>query len=266
MLQGILRAYGLLPDTIDGIFGTNTDRAVRRFQQQKELVDDGKVGQATWTVLLLGPLEQFKGEIIEPEEGDYHAPSRPLKTSTYSADVEKELRALWMTSENTATDKRFDWYVLKSIEGKDRYAAMAASVHPDMPWWFVAVIHGLEASFRFSRHLHNGDTLAARTTNVPKGRPVKGDPPFTWEESAYDALTMPGKAYHKEHDWTMPAILWRLEGYNGYGYRLYRGIHTPYLWAGTNHYSQGKYTSDGVWDSDAVSKQAGAAGVIRLLI
>lgn len=265
MLQGILRAYGLLADTIDGIFGSNTESAVRLFQKNKHLDVDGIVGQATWTVLLLGPLERFEGEIIEPG-GEVHAPAKPLATATYSGDVEKELEALWLTIRLTATDRRFDWYVDKSLANEGRYAALAKQVHALMPWWFVAVIHGLEASFDFSKHLHNGDPLSGRTYNVPKGRLPDKPPPYTWEESAVDALTMPGKAYHKENDWSMPAILWRLEGFNGYGYRLYRGIHTPYLWAGTSHYTSGKYVSDGVWSSTAVSKQAGAAGVIRLLI
>lgn len=265
MLQGILRAYGLLADTIDGIFGANTKRAVKQFQLKKELVEDGIVGQATWTVLLLGPLERFAGEVIEPG-GEAHAPTKPLVTSKYSADVEKEMEALWRTMKITASDGRFDWYVNKSLSNEGRYAALARSIHSLMPWWFVAVIHGLEASFSFSKHLHNGDPLSGRTVNVPAGRIPGKQPPYTWEESAYDALTMPGKAYHKENDWSMPAILWRLEGYNGYGYRLYRGIHTPYLWAGTSHYTRGKYTADGVWSATAVSKQAGAAGVIRLLL
>lgn len=265
MLQGILRAYGLLADTIDGIFGSNTENAVKQFQRKKSLSVDGIVGQATWTVLLLGPLERFEGEIIEPG-GEVYAPSKPLATSTYSPDVAKELDALWATMKLTATDRRFDWYVDKSLAHKDRYQITGWNVNPLMPWWFVAVIHGLEASFDFSKHLHNGDPLSSKTVNVPKGRIPGQNPPYTWEESAHDALTMPGKQYDKAEDWSMAAILWRLEGYNGYGYRMYRGIHSPYLWAGTNHYTRGKYTSDGVWSSTAVSKQAGAAGVIKLLL
>lgn len=31
-----------------------------------------------------------------------------------------------------------------------------------VPWQVVAVIHALEASLRFHRHLHNGDPLRAR--------------------------------------------------------------------------------------------------------
>ena len=33
-----------------------------------------------------------------------------------------------------------------------------------MPWYFLAIIHGLEADFRFDSHLHNGDPLTSRTS------------------------------------------------------------------------------------------------------
>ncbi len=46
------------------------------------------------------------------------------------------------------------------------------------------------------------------------------------------------------------------------GYRK-KGIHTPYLWSYSNHYSKGKFTNDGVFDPDAISKQCGAAVLLR---
>ena len=105
----------------------------------------------------------------------------------------------------------------------------------------------------------------ARTVNVPAGRPIKGRPPFTWSESAEDALTMPGKQFDKVTDWSIAHALWLLESFNGHGYRNAIGIHSPYLWAGTCHYVRGKYIDDHVYSALAVSKQPGAAGIIAAI-
>jgi lysozyme family protein len=57
---------------------------------------------------------------------------------------------------------------------------------------------------------------------------------------------MEGKAYHLGNDWSTPAVLHRLEGFNGYGYRKFHpNVPSPYLWSGSNHYTRGKYIADG---------------------
>lgn len=132
-----------------------------------------------------------------------------------------------------------------------------------IPWYFVAVIHYMEGGLDFKTHLHNGDPLNQRTVHVPKGRPVDGNPPFTWAESATDALTMEGFPAWK--DWSIPGILYSLERYNGTGYRS-KGINTPYLWSYSNNYTSGKYTDDGVYDPNAVSKQCGAAVILKRMV
>lgn len=150
--------------------------------------------------------------------------------------------------------------VSRLIANKARYANVGTPL--DIPWYVIAVIHNMECSQRFDQHLHNGDPLTARTRNVPAGRPKAGDPPFTWEESATDALTFDGLT--KWQDWTIPGILYCLEGYNGWGYRLHHpAVKTPYLWSGSNHYTSGKYVADGTWSDTAVSAQCGAATLLR---
>ncbi len=131
-----------------------------------------------------------------------------------------------------------------------------------IPWYFVAVIHNMEANISFNRHMHNGDPLTGRTLQVPAGRPVKGNPPFTWEVSAIDALTL--KKLGPQTDWSLAGTLYQLEGYNGWGYRLYHPyVPTPYLWSFSNHYKSGKYIADGTWSDSAISKQCGAAVLLR---
>ena len=155
-----------------------------------------------------------------------------------------------------------DKVVEKSLRNRARYEAVAASLA--MPWFVVATIHSLESGQSFSRHLHNGDPLTARTVHVPAGRPRSGQPPFTWETSAVDALK--GQGLHKVGSWTLPVMLFRLEQYNGFGYRRHHPeVLSPYLWSFTNKYLRGKFVADGKFSASAVSKQVGAAAIIRRL-
>ena len=151
-------------------------------------------------------------------------------------------------------------YVERLLEHRETYRAVGAEL--GIPWWFVGIIHGLEASFDFECHLHNGDPLAARTVRAPKGRPEVGEPPFTWRESAVDALR--GQGLADREDWSLGAALDRLERYNGLGYRR-RGRPSPYLWSYSGHYEKGKYVADGRFDPEAVSRQCGGATLIRRL-
>jgi len=124
-----------------------------------------------------------------------------------------------------------------------------------VPWQMVAAIHERESSCDFRTHLHNGDSLLRRTYHVPAGRPL-GNPPFTWIESAVDALQM--KGLHKITDWSDERVCYEMERYNGFGYRQYHPrTLSPYLWSGTNHYASGKYVADGQWSSSAVDPQLG---------
>ena len=134
-----------------------------------------------------------------------------------------------------------------------------------IPWHFIGLIHCMESNFNFGTHLHNGDSLMHRTANVPKGRPSSqvADPPFAWTTSAMDALTM--KGFHTQTDWSLPAQLFRLEQYNGFGYRM-RGRVSPYLWSFSDRYTGGKFVKDGVFDPAATSKQCGAATLLKHLI
>jgi len=179
------------------------------------------------------------------------------------ADLREEYQKLF----DNATIKP-DWEEkVKSIADKicsekSRYHKIQEAI--GVPWYVVAIIHNMEASGNFSCHLYNGDPLTDRTYHVPKGRPVSGSPPFTWEESAIDALNYDG--LNKWEDWSIPGILFNLEKYNGWGYRIHHpGVKSPYLWSGTSVYSQGKYVADGKFDSTAVSSQVGGAAILKIL-
>lgn len=159
----------------------------------------------------------------------------------------------------------------KIRKGQSRYevvAEAAAKAIPNgsiCPWQVIGIIHCLECSLSWTKHLHNGDPLSARTIHVPAGRPRRGEPPFTWEQSAIDAIRMID-FNNADYDWSkIPFVLKKLEEYNGTGYQG-RGIYSPYLWSFTNHYTKGKYAADGEYDPNLVSKQIGAAPLLSLLL
>jgi len=134
-----------------------------------------------------------------------------------------------------------------------------------VPWFAVGGVHIMENNLSFSKHLHNGDPLTARTVQVPKGHPKRGNPPFTWEESAHDALAL--KSWQNETDPSLAALLYKLEAYNGFGYRRADiKINSPYLWSFSHHYTKGKFVADGKYDPNAVSAQVGVAVLLRNMV
>lgn len=148
----------------------------------------------------------------------------------------------------------------KILINKNRYIKVGKPL--GIPWFFIAVIHNMESGLSFKGHFHNGDPLTARTRQVPKGRPPHGNPPFTWEESADDALKY--QRLDKWNDWSIPGLLYKLEEYNGWGYRSkHPHVLSPYLWSFSNHYTKGKYVADGRWSETAVSQQCGAVVILR---
>jgi lysozyme family protein len=157
-----------------------------------------------------------------------------------------------------------DWYMSKLTNAKyrARYEAVANAVC--VPWYFVAIVHAMEASLNFEGHLHNGDPLSDRTVQVPAGRPKVWDPPTDWEASARDALEYEG--FTNQTDWSLAHTLFRYEAYNGFRSREQHDINTPYLWSFSNHYNGGKFVADGVWSDDAVSKQCGAGVLLHEMV
>ncbi len=148
------------------------------------------------------------------------------------------------------------------LADRARYEAVQATT--GVPWYVVAVIHNMESDRSFRCHLHNGDPLTARTAHVPEGRPTNGSPPFTWEASAGDALACRG--LNAGSGWGLSDTLYHVEGYNGFGYRLYHPeVRTPYLWSFSDWYDSGKYVADGTWSATARSTQCGAAVLLRRL-
>lgn len=148
----------------------------------------------------------------------------------------------------------------KVIAGMARYKDLEKQT--GIPWKFIGICHLRESDCNFHTHLHNGDPLSSRTYHVPAGRPLRGSPPFTFEESALDALTYEG--FTRIQDWSIEQMAFSFEQYNGWGYR-YKGIPSAYVWSGSNQYTSGKYVSDGVFDPNAVDVQLGCMPVLKAI-
>lgn len=148
----------------------------------------------------------------------------------------------------------------RMLKGRARYVAVSARAN-GVPWQLIGIMHGLECGYNFFKHLHNGDSLAGPTHQVPAGRPPGWDGTGSWEDSAVDAVKF---KFGQVANWSLPQVLYALESFNGFGYRP-KGVRSPYLWSFSNLYTKGRYVADHVFDPDSVSKQVGSALVLKVL-
>lgn len=145
---------------------------------------------------------------------------------------------------------------------RNRYKKVGEPLN--IPWFVVAALHQMDTGGDFTVHLHNGDPLTERTQHLPDGRPVTGEPPFRWEDSASDALQL--RHFELWTDWSIAGTLFLLEGHGGWGYRLHHPeVPSPYLWNASTHYTQGKYVTDDTWSETGVAQCCGVAVLLRRL-
>lgn len=121
----------------------------------------------------------------------------------------------------------------------------------------VGAIHQLESGRNFKTHLHNGDPLSRKTRRIPAGRP-SGKPPFTWLESAIDAIDYDNLTLSTSKAEQCKSAV----KYNGLGYEKY-GVVSPYGFSGSQFYKRGKYVSDGRYSSRTVSTQIGVCVILK---
>lgn len=204
-------------------------------------------------------------EKLLPADGDASGKTVTATAAPISSIVFGELKAEYEANYQACQPRpeaaqNIAFYVSRLNKFKGVYTSAGSDLH--IPWYFIGILHGMECGFNFGGHLHNGDLLTGRTVHVPAGRPVTGAPPFTWIESARDALIFEG--FQHETEWSLPRVLYLFERYNGMGYRK-RGVPSPYLWSFSNLYSKGKFVADGHFDPNAVSAQCGAAVMLKAL-
>jgi len=155
-------------------------------------------------------------------------------------------------------DRRHEFEVTAkfAIDHKDTYQSI--SVLTGVPWELIAVLHRRESDADFNTYLGNGQSLAHKTTIVPRGRgPFRGAHAFI--DGAVDALQLDGLA--DVMDWRLEKELYWCEVFNGWGYAAHR-LPSPYIWGGTNIQRPGKYIKDGVFDPHIMDPQPGCAPLL----
>ena len=160
--------------------------------------------------------------------------------------------------------QRLDKIAWTAHRNKARYVAIQRQRPGGVPWFVVAGLHERESSSSWRHHLHEGSPLLHRTRYIPRGRlPSPKDPPYTFEQSAEDALYILKR--EDRVNWrSRPAAEDAIERFNGLGYRN-RGLPSPYLWSGTTRYSRGKYVADGKFSSIVIDKQPGVMAIWKRL-
>ena len=158
--------------------------------------------------------------------------------------------------------RRVDQRAKQIISYRERYQGISGRFANPIKWYHIGLIHLMEGELNFNTYLGNGQSIYKKTTIVPKGR----GPFASFEAGAVDAITY--DELDKIWDWSIGNSLVILEGFNGYGYRDFRGINSPYIWSGSNHYTKGKYVSDGAsgYDKNYVSRQIGIALIYRRIL
>jgi lysozyme family protein len=208
--------------------------------------------------------------LAPPKAGELAAGEAPLDGSKASRPLALEPSLdEYRTQFRTATlkpewDEKITLVRDRLAANRPRYEVVAKAT--GVPWFVIGILHLMESDGNFDRHLHNGDPLSSRTVSVPKNRPVKGEPPFTWEDSAIDLFGL--SRFSRIKVWTVEDTLSAFERYNGLGLRK-RGVPTPYLWSGSNLYVSGNYSfrgKDVVFDPQGVSKLTGAAVMLKYAV
>lgn len=239
-----------------GNFKELTLAAVKAFQQDHDLNDDGVVGAMTAaklnfvfeTPLTTDDQNLTLAEVFKIPEGSLPWYRAAYDALTYDPGFETRIKNVAERIKNNMP----------------RYQAAGKTLN--IPWFFIAALHNMESGGSFAGVLHNGEKILGtgrKTTLVPKGRGPFG----TWEQSAVDAMKM--KNFHVQTDWSLEQCLRRSELYNGTGYISGKGRQdtSPYLWSCTNiNDNTGKFTADGHYDPKANSNgQVGVAAIYKEL-
>lgn len=153
-----------------------------------------------------------------------------------------------------------DEVAVKLCGYKPRYEALSAK--DGVPILFIAASFEREASSDFNLSPAQGDPWRRVSKHVPKGR----GPFQSWLAAGLDAYHINGLDQIGAPNWTWETMCYYGELFNGFGYRDFHHMHSPYLWGGTNIQTVGKYDSDGQFNPSHMDPQLGIVPVMKRMV
>jgi lysozyme family protein len=184
-------------------------------------------------------------------------PTSPAKMGPVLSKLRDANQQRWQNMQITGSQSTLDRVARRLIAANAKAQYEAISAITNVPWYIIAVIHEREASQNFASSIAQGDPWNRVSVHVPKGR----GPFASFQDAAVDALMNCAPHAARWTDWTIGGALTLLEQYNGLGYAR-RNLPSPYIWATTNQYVKGKFTSDHHFDPNAVDSQLGCAAML----
>lgn len=148
---------------------------------------------------------------------------------------------------------------VKLLGYKSRYQVVSAK--DGVPVVFIAASFEREASSDFTKNAAQGWPLTSRSRWVPPNGPFQD-----WASSAIAAYHLNGLDRVGADSWTWELMCFYGEMFNGFGYRDFHHMHSPYLFGGTNIQTVGKYTSDDKFDAEHMDTQLGIVPVMRRMV
>jgi|GEM_PF-5937464 len=244
---------------------TNTDPTANVNQALEKIINNssGKKNQSLPNGLITRALNQIPTDYTTGLPPTY--PSFSPATSVQARHkklIESKPSIIISSPEQKASLEAFERHYQ---ENHPRYQKV--STRAGVPAKLIAAINWRESgnkADKFNTHLHNGEPLGKRTTIHPKGILFNN-----WENAAVDALKKEKNKVASEglniesntkETWKLTAFA---EYYNGLGY-FEKKKNSPYIFAGTNLYTRGKYVQDGKYDRNAIDYQPGIYSLLMV--
>src|SRR5579872_4547708 len=180
----------------------------------------------------------------------------PHPFDTLKAEYTHLLAAMQVREE---CKKLVDEVAVKLIGYKSRYQPVTDAI--GVPVIFIGPSFEREGGSNFNLNPAQGWPLHSTSKIIPHNGPFPN-----WFSAAIAAYKIDGLDKVGRDNWTFEMICFKGEALNGFGYRDFHHMHSPYLWGGTNIQMPGKYTEDGKFDPTVMDHQIGIIPLAKRMV